>query len=67
MNTSNSGLKQPLNSNGFASANPPGDKPEDLPLTTAYTGQMWMQDMLESCKRMNSDEAYRKEVAKRLF
>ena len=32
---------------------------------TAYTGQMWMQDMLESCKRMNSDEAYRKEIAKR--
>ena len=33
----------------------------------AYMGEMWIQSLPEACKRLNSDEAYRKQIAKRQF
>lgn len=69
MNKSSNDSKRPSKSSVPTSANPPGDKPKDsLPLTsTFYTIEQWQQDVMEDCKRLNNDEAYRKEVAKRQF
>lgn len=67
MNKSSNDSKLPLKSSAPTSANPPGDKPKDSLPSTFYTVEQWEQDMLEGCKRLNSDEAYRKEVAKRQF
>ena len=67
MNTSNSALKLPLKSSVPTSASQPTAKQKDSLPSTFYTGEQWMQNMIEGCKRLNSDEAYRKEVAKRQF
>lgn len=67
MNKSNNASTLPLNSSDRNSVNPPSGKPKDSPPSTAYTVDQWMQNMLEGCKRLNSDEAYRQEVAKRQF
>lgn len=67
MNKSSNDSKRPLKSNAHTSANPPGDKPKDSPPSTFYTIEQWQQDVMENCKRLNNDEAYRKEVAKRQF
>lgn len=67
MNKLSNDSKRPLKSNGHTSANPPGDKPKDSLPSTFYTIEQWQQDVMEDCKRLNNDEAYRKEVAKRQF
>lgn len=67
MNTSNSALKLPLKSSVPTSVNQPTAKQKASLPSTSYTVDQWEQSMMEGCTRLNSDEAYRKEVAKRQF
>ena len=67
MNKLSNDSKLPLKNSNLTSANPPGGKPKDSLPSTFYTVEQWERNMLEGCKRLNNDETYRKEVAKRQF
>ena len=60
MNESDSALTMPLKSTVHTSANRHTG-------STGSTIAQWIQGLADTCKRLNSDEAYRKEVAKRQF
>src|SRR6218665_232774 len=58
MNESDSALTMPLKSTVHTSANRHTG-------STGSTIAQWIQGLADTCKRLNSDEAYRNEVAKR--
>jgi hypothetical protein len=68
MNKSSNVTTQSLSNNDQTSVTQHGDKPEDLPQPTFYTGEQWELDMLETCKRVNTYTSEQKRaLAKRQF
>ena len=67
MNESDSALTMPLKSTVHTSANRHTGKQKDSKHSTGSTSAQWIQGLADACKRLNNDEAYRKEVAKRQF
>ncbi|WP_265299997.1 hypothetical protein [Verminephrobacter eiseniae] len=67
MNESDSALTMPLKSTVHTSANRHTGKQKDSKHSTGSTSAQWIPGLADACKHLNSDEAYRKEVAKRQF
>src|SRR6218665_2222202 len=67
MNESDSALTRPLKSTVHTPGKGHTGKQKDSKHSTGSTSAQWIPGLADACKRLNSDEAYRKEEAKRQF
>ncbi|GBU15394.1 hypothetical protein AwPolaro_07720 [Polaromonas sp.] len=67
MNQISTALQMPLKNIDQTLAKPLTGKQEETHHWKSCTEEEWIQSTMENCKRMDSDEEYRKAVVKRSF